>query len=354
MTQLENRNKSLDALRGIFACLVVIMHIDIITFFKKISIIQHAYVFVDFFFVLSAFVLYNSYIKNNFTIKYLIIKRIKRLIPLHYFMLILFFLFELFKKYYIENRLHLETHSFSNETSIYSFFCSVFLFDSFGFFENNIWNAPAWSISAELYSYILFIILANFNKLIRNILYILLGFFLLIFSIKKGTTDYGQKFGIIRCLWSYYIVIFFLQNNIYKYLINKYLYILSIIIVIIYFLFSLQLKNYEFFLPIIFTIIIFNIYYSKKIILNNKFTNLIGELSYSIYLSQAFIIIIIDDLLVLLSRKFSNLFYIENHLIYFSNNIIGVSITLITILLIIIFSFFTNKYIENIFLKKNN
>lgn len=94
---------SLDSLRGIAAILVFFYHISFKTFLSHIALIEKGYLMVDFFFILSGFVITHSYehrLKNFHEAKFFILKRFSRLYPLHLLMLLLYLGLEFFKYFY--------------------------------------------------------------------------------------------------------------------------------------------------------------------------------------------------------------------------------------------------------------
>src|SRR6218665_3126606 len=94
------RFEVLDTFRGLAATIIPIFHYTFpYGLLRTNPFIAHGYRFVDFFFVLSGFIIYFNYQKlSGFEDqKKFIIKRIFRLYPLHVFVLFLFLMFEIFK-----------------------------------------------------------------------------------------------------------------------------------------------------------------------------------------------------------------------------------------------------------------
>lgn len=87
-----------DGLRGIAALLVAVFHFDVLNFLSDMSFIENSWLFVDFFFVLSGFIIAFNYEKRISDLNQLrdfILLRLGRLFPLHFVMVILFLLVEL-------------------------------------------------------------------------------------------------------------------------------------------------------------------------------------------------------------------------------------------------------------------
>src|SRR3954447_25021058 len=89
----KNHFLALDSLRGICATFVVIYHFESDAFIRKIPFIQHGFLFVDFFFVLSGFVIaanYRDKIASEYSILKFFFLRLGRLYPLYVSMLFAF------------------------------------------------------------------------------------------------------------------------------------------------------------------------------------------------------------------------------------------------------------------------
>src|SRR6266704_3238416 len=89
---------ALDSLRGICAIFVAIYHFSAVSFLSSIPIIKNGFLFVDFFFVLSGFVIAASYgerLKAQFPISKFMFLRLGRLYPLHIFVLFLYLIIAL-------------------------------------------------------------------------------------------------------------------------------------------------------------------------------------------------------------------------------------------------------------------
>ena len=61
MAQRQQRFAVLDGWRGLCALLVALYHLNVVSPFLDNGLIRHAYLFVDFFFVLSGFVITHTY-----------------------------------------------------------------------------------------------------------------------------------------------------------------------------------------------------------------------------------------------------------------------------------------------------
>ncbi|WP_081420973.1 acyltransferase family protein [Rickettsia asembonensis] len=109
------------------------------------------------FFVLSGFILcyvYNTkFSTKTISYKEFLFARIARVYPLHLFML----LFTLVSSFSYPIPL-LPSDNF------YTFFLNIFLIQAWGFTDLVSWNQPAWSISTEMFAYLLFPFLISFMQ----------------------------------------------------------------------------------------------------------------------------------------------------------------------------------------------
>lgn len=140
----SNNFNGLEAMRGVAALMVVFFHMN-----------SHwpGHLAVDFFLVLSGFILTHTYLgqENKTSKRDFIIKRIARLYPLHIFTLVMATIFSLL----IKNQWPVpETGFFSTLLQQLTLTNNIGLNERYGLL---LWNWPSWSISVELWINIFFI-----------------------------------------------------------------------------------------------------------------------------------------------------------------------------------------------------
>jgi peptidoglycan/LPS O-acetylase OafA/YrhL len=151
----------LDALRGIFAMGIVLLHSPFLSAVTQNAIVRHFYIFVDFFFVLSGFVVSMSYmerLERQRSLAHFLILRVGRLWPLHAFVLIMFLML-----YFLRFVLNGSGPLAQDPQNILGlFFGDIFFLN--GFRNGTTWllNFPAWSINAEMVSYVVFGVFAAY------------------------------------------------------------------------------------------------------------------------------------------------------------------------------------------------
>jgi len=155
------RFRELESLRGVAALMVAWYHSAFISGDRP-AILENAALFVDFFFVLSGFVMahaYGSRIAEGLKFGDFLILRLGRLWPLHIVALSLWIPLVLV-------RLSLgETPGFITAHQPTSFLVNATLLNSIGLTPYLSWNYPSWSIGAEMVAYIAFFAAAATGRL---------------------------------------------------------------------------------------------------------------------------------------------------------------------------------------------
>ena len=203
------RFRAVDTFRGLAAIMVILFHLQHIDLLSGNTFIAKSDIFVDFFFVLSGFVItHSNYDKltNLASIKPFAIKRFKRLYPLHLFTLLLVLLFETFRFGIDRYVVPLANSVFGEDKTFLSFLSNLTLTQSLGLFDRVTWNTPSWSISVEFYTYIfvaLCVVLFRKNVLlICGICFSLLAWFIV---HHHGSIIYNYDYGFFRCVYSFLI-----------------------------------------------------------------------------------------------------------------------------------------------------
>jgi peptidoglycan/LPS O-acetylase OafA/YrhL len=155
------RFQSLDSFRGLCAISVVMYHMHVTGSVADLAFFRHADVFVEFFFVLSGFVLAYSYASKsrNINAPDFLIARTFRLVPLHWFMLAVFLILEVAKLVaYQKLGIVFNTLPFTGWSAPNEILPNLLLVHSWLFNANEkSFNYPSWSISVEYYLYVIFL-----------------------------------------------------------------------------------------------------------------------------------------------------------------------------------------------------
>lgn len=195
----------LDAWRGIAALMIALFRFDADGWFYGLGIVRNAYLFVDFFFVLSGFVIAYAYLGRletrsdgaNF-----VIRRFGRVWPLHIFMLFVFVGLEL-----VQMVLGTSSHQpFTGARSPDTIVANIFLVQSLGFYEHLAWNFPSWSISTEFWTYCLFAALCLVSR--RMLPYLaaimVVGGLWVVAANSTNGLEVTADWGIYRCIAGFF------------------------------------------------------------------------------------------------------------------------------------------------------
>ncbi|MBN3907814.1 MAG: acyltransferase [Nostoc sp. NMS1] len=206
-TSMYNQINSLTSLRGIAALVVVVHHFSYYTLPKTGSTLsaysdffRNGYLCVDFFFILSGFIMTHVYIGdfslkvNSSNYRSYLFSRFARIYPLHIFVLSLFIGLEIAKIFLLNNS------AFTGKFNLTALFANIFLLQAFDltcpplFWCDTYWNEPAWSISVEfviycIFPFILFLLLRNNEKNDLKIYVSALFSILLLIAFTRGNLD---------------------------------------------------------------------------------------------------------------------------------------------------------------------
>ena len=335
------RIEVLTSLRGLFALWVVLFHIE--SFFigvvstSVVEAISYGYLAVDLFFILSGFVMFVSYAKNFETlsleklIKY-VGRRLARIYPLHLVILVMYLVIPLL---YLLFDKELPVDKYTVE----GFVSSLLLIQNWWYLDELQWNVPAWSISSEFLAYILFPFLCFFvlkrSASIPLLLVVLFTSFAALYYwfSKVVMTELGEgiaQSGTIRCITEFIVgcVLASLYLN-YRKIFDSLLFKMALLFG---FLLSLSILNKDMtlFVPFVlalFLCIVLTFQRSADLLLLNRPLLFLGEISYAIYISHY----LVKDLLKLALPS-----TIEN----------SVSLILIYLFIVLLFSYLLNKFIE--------
>ena len=327
------RIHTLDGFRGIFALMIIIDHAANDSFIFQNFIVQKADFFVDYFFVLSGFVISYNYlhkIKDFASFKDFMVRRLIRLYPLLLYTTLLFFGLMLIGK-------HWNTFNDPYPVLFLQLTDTLTLMNSNPIFGSSLGiNYPSWSISSEMISYALF---GCCLFMFRKNAVIVLSLFLLgagLFILYTGKYMYMGDFGFVRGLFCFilgYLVHLLSQKVNPRFGTLPELLFLFLLLLVFKYLPS----EGAILLPFVFALGIFIFVSGKGIItsfLETKPAQFLGKISYSVYLNHAIVVLI-------LKKLFFDLLGLDQ-----SKVSINVGYLLISVASTIVYSYFTNRYIE--------
>lgn len=221
---------SLTSLRGLAAILVILFHINVICFALApwdspfSHFIQKGYLWVDFFFLLSGFIMMHVYsesfgksIKENFH-KFMR-SRFARIYPLHLFSFLCMVAFY----FWYRANFTMYPADYTYTFNMPAIWTNLFLVHSMDIGKSLTWNSASWSISVEWWMYVIFpFILIPFRKItdwkrIFIFLGIVAGYLFIIYYLHplsaaaggsadpntRNTLDVTYDYGFVRCFFGF-------------------------------------------------------------------------------------------------------------------------------------------------------
>ncbi|MHA6642191.1 acyltransferase family protein [Mesorhizobium sp. A623] len=197
----------LDTFRGLCALLVALFHFPTSSAISQNAFVGASYLFVDFFFVLSGFVIASSYadrLSRPDEVARFGLVRFGRLYPLHLFMLMAFAAFEAL-------RLVLPPVNgggdapFTGAFDFQSLLANLFLLQGMGVEDQLTWNGPSWSISVEFFAYLLFagIVLAAGRRAWIGLAAAVVVAPAVLLAFSKHHMDVSYDLGFVRCFYGF-------------------------------------------------------------------------------------------------------------------------------------------------------
>lgn len=188
------RYHALDSWRGICACMVALFHFDVISHLSFLPLTRNAYLFVDFFFVLSGFVIasnYRSRLAEGFGAGRFLLLRLGRIYPLHLVTLLLFIPIDAAKDGVGPNLLQ-------------AIVTNVLLLQGLGVNPQNWLNFASWSISAEFAAYVIFAaVVSRIGPAIWPWLIPIIAGPVVLATISPDGMNATYDYGLVRCLYGF-------------------------------------------------------------------------------------------------------------------------------------------------------
>ena len=194
---MKERFSVLDSFRGLAALCVVMYHMHFVDTLTESNFFRGSFVFVDFFFVLSGFVLAHGYgYRTNLKFPEFFRRRFLRLFPLHVVMLLGFIGFEASRWVAMHHfGFSFNSMPFSGSQDVSEILPNLLLLqawlpsaDAFSF------NAPSWSISVEFYMYLLLFLTLLLGARFKQIAWLFLA--LAGAYLTLNTTIWSNIFGL--------------------------------------------------------------------------------------------------------------------------------------------------------------
>lgn len=296
---------SLTPMRGIAAIWVMLFHIDVSLFYRdfgallprdQTGIFSKGYLWVDFFFLLSGFVIAHVYSQQltakprASAIKHYLWARFARIYPLHLFTLLILVVFTSIAAKLFPAIVDGSWTTYFAWSALPS---NLLLTQSMNQHVYLSWNMVSWSIAAEWWTYVLSIpcIMFMVGRTIKIVVvYALIAFALLatlVYLLPDKNLDITFNYGFFRCLFEFNIGLaiyqLFLQDKMRTWLAKDWAAILLLVAIAVIFH---TRSNDLLIIPCFGLLILALAYNNTKIdgLLNKPIFQYLGKISYSIYM----------------------------------------------------------------------
>lgn len=198
-----HRFQALDGWRGICALLIALHHFPAQGFLYHLPLVRNAWLLVDFFFVLSGFVITHAYrdrLSSGVEAASFAMRRFFRLWPLQAAILAAFIALEFYR--------YLATGTgFTEERSIFAIFTNLALVQSLGLHDMLTWNTPSWAVSTEFWTYVVFALVVFFTgrfRVLASATLVALSVVILVLHSRYGMRE-TFDWGIARCVYGFFL-----------------------------------------------------------------------------------------------------------------------------------------------------
>ena len=200
----------LDGWRGIAACGVAAFHFGVINHLYEFPLFRNASPYVDFFFVLSGFVIAHTYSSRISSVEDTVsfmVRRFGRLWPLHVFTLACLVVLEAAKLAVLAaTGLSAGEAPFTGSSAASAIPAHLAFLQAVGIFHTYTWNGPSWSIGCEFWTYGLFALACVFGGRRRtalSVVFIVIGAVGLVIA-NEGVLGATYDFGMFRCVVGFF------------------------------------------------------------------------------------------------------------------------------------------------------
>ncbi|PWV51957.1 acyltransferase [Chitinophaga sp. S165] len=355
------RFHALDSFRGICAVFVVLFHTRILHSFSEYSFFRNGHRFVEFFFILSGFVMCYTYGEAKFNrekMKDFMIGRTFRLYPMHILMLLFFLGLELFKLYGSSKGMVFDKEPFTDQQAPGQILPNLLLIHAWiPGISSNSFNYVSWSISIEFYLYVIFGLVLMFIPARQKLAFAVISLTALTALFLHINIPTYEALRGLFCFFAG-CFLFFIYKKTEAAVLNKMLFTLleclAITSVVLITLANIENKNIYISLIFAFTILVFAFEKgSLSDLLKARPFLFLGQLSYSIYIIHAGILaalmpvitmagkVLHKNLITITDNGSEKIRFVTSHNVYIDN-----IFTLVILGLTITISYFTYTYVE--------
>lgn len=209
---MPTRFQALDGWRGLAALMVALFHSPFYGALYANPLVRNSYLWVDFFFVLSGFVITHATsegLRGRGAATGFLIRRFGRVWPLHAAVLGGFVVLELAKVASGLGGIAVKHPPFTGAHSFDSLIANLALVQSLGIYDISTWNIPSWSICVEFWTYVLFTVTLRLPPQRRVAIGIAIclgaGVCLAYLASHREFSEITYDYGLVRCLFGFFI-----------------------------------------------------------------------------------------------------------------------------------------------------
>jgi len=296
-----HRFRTLDGWRGVCALLVALHHFPAHGFVYALPLVRNAWLLVDFFFVLSGFVIayaYGERLSTGAQIKSFTLRRFLRLWPLHVVILCGFVVLEIIG--------YARTGTiFTGGRSLYALGTNLLLVQALGLHPGLTWNTPSWSISIEFWTYLIFAAVCFSLPRLRaaaSIVLIASSVAILVFVSRFGMRE-TFDWAIARCIFGFFTGVLTFEiwsRGWLKRFGSSSAEIGAVLFALAYLLFIPGNRALEYLAPPIFACLVLVFANGRGLVsemMDRRAVNALGRWSYSIYMVHMLVLAIIASAL---------------------------------------------------------
>lgn len=286
--------------------MVAMFHFDVLSHFSYLNVVRNAYLFVDFFFVLSGFVIaanYRDRLGATVSASQFVFLRLGRIYPLHFLTMLLFVPIDVAK-------------DGLNSNLLQAIVTNALLLQGLGINPQNWLNFVSWSISAEFAAYLVFaaIVLRLGTTLAPWIAFALAGPAIL-YALSPYGMNTSYDFGFVRCIYGFSmgVICFWLHDHIFRHRseqqFNKDTLVECVVAggAVIYVIFADRSLLLSVASPFVFALVVITFARQagglSRLMMSRPFL-FVGTLTYSIYMLHPFVRSVIRAVMMVLEKSF--------------------------------------------------
>jgi peptidoglycan/LPS O-acetylase OafA/YrhL len=323
-----------------------------------LGFVRNGYLMVDFFFVLSGFVIAYNYADRltdtRSTVRFMWL-RFWRLYPLHFFMLAVFVTIEGAK--YLLPAQTLAQPILLTGAGAASVIANILLLQGIYNYGGPGFNQPSWSVSVEFLTYPIFALVACVARGTRVLAIVsaaIAGAALLVLALRSGSLNQLYGFALVRCLLGFFLgVIAFAayrrQSVGGRHFGGVVLALMAGLSIVVLLSFKPAVA-WDFAVPPLASILIYGLSVSERGMTLRVLTSApfawLGKVSYSIYMVHFLVIWALDHVVRSVLRVPQLPATSNSEILFKTPPLLGAALTIIAVMLVLLVSHFTYRLIE--------